>query len=302
MPTTITDQSPDKRAPVIENGLILSNPDFTSSEEVEQFTRTHAGGRWPDGFPTNLLFWSFRPDVVKRFRLLMREYMKVRFAPTLRLLHYYAVSGFSDGVLYEIKGSATAGHTRAEVIDTLAIAYQHAAAKNLHNVAADARDALRKYQEPERPYAKWPEGWKVDDEAFKSGLDFSNSELTPQECELLDAWYMRYLGEIPGHVRLLGEYAPSVLKAHRNRFEHAIRGGLPKQCVPMFQLEMNINRLSEDGVRESLLLARGFGMKRSQVVYIITEALVWGGEASISLVQRAGGEILRSWDDWVPPK
>jgi hypothetical protein len=278
------------------SGLNLNSPDMTTAEEWEDFTRQFFG-HWPQGFTTNVLFASTRPDAVKRYRRFMaaRAELPGTSARVLAALHYYAATGFSAGVLYNIESAATSGHSRAEVTDTLVIAYLHAGAKNLHYVAEEARDLLHRYPEPAKAY-QWPENWDVDPDAFHAGLDFSKRDLTSSEIKRLENWYLKYLGEVPGHFLLLQRYAPRVLKEQRNRFEHAIRGGLPKQCLPLFQLDLNIDRGFEDGIRENLLLARGFGVTREQVVPHIAGALIWAGEAGVSMVHRVAGEILANWE------
>src|SRR5262249_34841758 len=147
---------------------------------------------------------EFRPDVIKRFMLQSRAVDEPgSFGTNLRYLHYYALLAHEEGVLYQIALVRRAGHTRAEVLDTLALATWHSPHHRLHYMAGPVAEALRAYEEAATPFP-WPDGWSHDPDALRSGVDFSSPELSAAEFAQIEDWYRRVTGEIPRHVRFLG--------------------------------------------------------------------------------------------------
>jgi len=205
-------------------------------------------------------------------------------------MHYYAITGFTRGVIVEIQFGR---HSKAEVADALAIALMHSFGVGLFTVAAEVQDYLRIYPGPAEPIS-WPDGWTPDPEFFRAGLDFSTPELLPGELERIESWYTRVTGEVPRFVRFLGEVSPNVLKAYRNRFENTVRA-LPKQALPWLQVHYHALVANEEGLRDNILLARGFGMTQRQVVDALLWAMLYGGVEVISLVDRVAGDLIRRW-------
>lgn len=285
-------------------GLDLSRPDEMTTTEWEEFSRLRGAGTGiPSGiFPTMELFVPFRPDLVKRWRILNRALNHDDRGQTgdmfLANLHYYAVIGFDDGVLYAATQAAGRGHPRAAIVSTLAIAFLHAPSVGLHTVGPRLSEMLHHYPEPSaEDLYHWPDAWTVDPEAFAVGLDPTTPELTRTDRERIEGWYEKLIGEVPGHVRLLADLAPRVLKAQRARYETAVGTGLPKQCLPFYQLHLDVHRGFAEGIRENLLLAKAFGMTKAQVVQPITYGLMYGGQSALSTVEHAVGDLLRSWDE-----
>src|SRR5262249_33788106 len=132
----------------------------------------------------------------------------------------------------------------------------------------------------------------------KSGIDFSHPGLTSTELALVLAWYTRILGEVPGYVRFLARDRPHLLKAHRNRYENTIRNGLPKQMLPYLLLHYDVIRGFKEGIRENVLLARAFGVKKEYVVGVMCRAMTsYGGPAALSVAEDAVGDVLENWTD-----
>jgi hypothetical protein len=150
---------------------------------------------------------------------------------------------------------------------------------------------LRTYEDPE-PTACFPEGWQFDPRAFDSGMDFSNRDATPEDMDALRDWYRRTLGEIPPHARFLATHRPGLLKAYRDRYEHAIRDSLPKQMLPYLMLNHNVGRGFRDGIRENVLLGRALGMTREQLLDAICFAVLDAGLGALDLVEEAAGDLL----------
>lgn len=285
---------------LMDRGLDLSRPTVTTDEEIEAF---RAAYRESKGYSLPAFeFWlPVRPDIVKRHRLQVRQTpgpasLEVPAANVLVFLHYYAVIGYEDGILYEARLAQHSGASREEVLDTLAVAFIHAGPMGMRYVAS----ALADYDyepppsAPHRPRA-YPDGWENDPTAFSSGLDFDVPELLPGEADLVRDWYVANLGEVPAYVEFLARHRPNLLKAYRSRFETAIGTGLPKQMMPYFMLHLNVVRGWPEGIREAALLARGFGMTREQVVDAVAWAMFYGGPDSITIAERAVGGLLEQW-------
>ena len=63
----------------------------------------------------------------------------------------------------------------------------------------------------------WPDGWALDVDRFRSGIDLTTDELLPGELELICPWYRRVVGDVPSHVELTARLAPSAYKTQRAR-------------------------------------------------------------------------------------
>src|SRR5689334_21416584 len=119
---------PSKIAPAAD-GLVVDRPDHTSPEEIAQFRDFYARTK---GYSLPAFeFWiEFRPDVLKRYRGGVRSATSIEETPrplphVLAMLHYYAIRGYPEGILYEVRLSQTGGATKGEIMDTLAVAFIH---------------------------------------------------------------------------------------------------------------------------------------------------------------------------------
>jgi hypothetical protein len=278
-----------------DDGLDISNPDVTTPEEVARFRAFYArvkGG----SLPAHEFWLEFRPDVLKRQRARVRHNdapgeKPLPLAHALSYIHLYTIMGFEYGIAYEINLSQAYGAMRAEVLDTLAVAYLHAGPRGLDAVAKSSAEILRRYQDPE-PTQRFPAGWSFDPRAYDSGMDFARPDVTKEEMRKLQEWYQRVLGEVPAYVTFMAERQPALLKAYRNRLEHAIRDALPKQMIPYMWLQYNVARANGEGVREAALLGRGMGMTAAQMVEAIGWGMSYGGPSAVGVAARAAGDIL----------
>jgi hypothetical protein len=245
--------------------------------------------------PAHEFLLEFRPDSLKRYRhwahmIPSDDEANRPLAHVMANLHYYAVTGYNDGILYEIRLSQFSGATKAEILDLLAVAALHGHPRGTQSVSDSSAEYLRTYKDSPKD-GRWPPGWAFDRHAFDTGVDFSTSEATKQDIEKILDWYQTTIGEVPGYVRMLARLRPNMLKAYRNRYEHAIRDALPKQMLPFALLHWSTMRGFRDGIRENVLLARRLGMTRGQV----TDAMFWGiygGPEALSLAEDAAGDIL----------
>jgi hypothetical protein len=100
------------------------------------------------------------------------------------------------------------------------------------------------------------------------------------------------LGEVPRHAKFLAEHRPDLLKAYRNRYEHAIRRSLPAQMLPVLMLHYNAVRGFAGGIRENALLGKALGLTRSQLLNAICLAELHGGAEVFDVVTEAAGDVI----------
>jgi alkylhydroperoxidase/carboxymuconolactone decarboxylase family protein YurZ len=281
-----------------QDGLDVSNPDVTTAEEIAAYRAAYLGTN--KGLLDSFEFWlEFRPDVLKRHKARTRHFTTAKepdypVVSLLAMIHRYTVAGFAEGVAYEIRLAQTNGATRADILDTLSVAFIHAGHPGMYAAAAYA-GYLRDYEDPE-PVARFPERWSFDPGAFDSGMDHSTREASPEDIDRLLDWYGRTLGEVPGYVRFLARHRPGLLKAYRDRYEHAIRDSLPKQMLPFLLLNHHVVRGCREGIRENVLLGRALGMTREQLLDAICLAVLHAGADALGIVEDAVGELLLEID------
>jgi hypothetical protein len=244
-----------------------------------------------------LNFWFENgPDVLKRYRAFAEAGTGSPFTDKrvegFDFLEPYSLTGYAEGVRYCVHMWQNQGLTKSQVLEWIAIGFLHAGPRGMETIA----EALADYPwiEPEEP-PRFPDGWEPDPAAFASGLDFSTANLTADELDSLRAWYTRWLGEVPRYVEFMAVTRPELLKAYRNRFEHCVRE-LPKQVMPATLLHYNVIRGSADGIRENVLLCRGFGMTKAQTLRPICSALLNGGMEAASIVATSSDDVFAAWE------
>lgn len=279
------------------DGLDLGTLETITPEEVRAFREYY--DRVKGESMVALEFWlEFRPDVMKRYRAGVRHATSPEEADhpllhAMTMLHFYAVTGYEDGIRYEVKLCREGGATKAEILDLLAVAFIHGSPRGMRFVASGATEQLRDWVEPE-PVEHWPASWGFDPEALRSGADFSSQEVTSEDTERIVSWYSDTLGEVPSYVSFLAAHRPAFLKGYRSRFEHAIRSELPKEMMAYALLNLNVVRGFGEGIRESVLLARAFGLTRAQVLDSICWGFFYGGVDAIGIAERAAGDLIKT--------
>ncbi|HEX3591906.1 MAG TPA: hypothetical protein VHV74_19970 [Pseudonocardiaceae bacterium] len=279
-------------------GLDLRQPEQVSAAELDKFREFYAATK--GSMNRSYEFWlEFRPDVVKRHkaRTVQWSYGEKDTTQILSMIHQYAIVGFADGVDYEIRLANKLGALRSDILDTLSIAFIHAGHPGMYPAGAAAAPLLRDYRAVQADRVRFPKEWTFDPDAFRSGMDFTGMECTPADLAALTAWYQEKIGEVPRHVTFLAKYRPDLLKAYRNRYEHAISESLPAQMMPYLQLHYNTYRGFDDGIRENLLLARAFGMTRTQVLNAVLSAVLHAGANALDIVDRVGEDLIESFPD-----
>jgi hypothetical protein len=281
-----------------QDGLDVSTPDMTTSEEVAAYRAIYTGTN--KGLLDSFEFWlEFRPDVLKRHKARTRHFRTTSepdhpLVGLLGALHQYTILAFREGVAYEIRHAQALGATRTDIIDTMSVAWMHSGHRGMFALAAYS-DYLRTYVDSEVP-DRFPANWSFDPHAFDSGMDFSTRDASAEDMDKLQNWYQRTIGEIPKHVQFLVRNRPGLLKAHRDRYEHAIRDSLPQQMLPYLLLNHNVVRGFGPGIRENALLGRALGMTREQLLDAICSAVLHAGVGALDLVDEVAGDVLAGMD------
>jgi hypothetical protein len=279
----------------LQDGLDVSNPDVTTPEEIAAFHAEYE--RTKKGRLDSFEFWiEFRPDVLKRHKARTRHFFgeeaaKYPLQLQLTAIHQYAIEAFHDGIGYEIRLARANGARRTDILDALSIAFIHSGHAGMYAARAAAAEYLRTCEDP-APGAHFPPNWSFDRHAFDSGMDYSKRDATSEDMRRVQDWYERTLGEIPASVRVLARHRPGLLKAYRNRYEHAIRDSLPKQMLPYMLLNHSVVRGSREGIRENVLLGQAMGMTREQLLDAICLAVLFAGQEVLATVDEAAGELL----------
>jgi hypothetical protein len=278
----------------IHRGLDLSKPTEITQQEIDSF-RDHY--RTQFGLALEGLDWWLdkNPEVLKRYRLYCSLTLRVK--PAVMgggTLAFYMLMGYVQGARYCMHSFLNDGLSRAQALEMIAIAFVHAGPRGMETIA-EAMKGLDFPEQPDPP-AKFPDGWAVDLDAFKSGIDFSNPRLSADEKAKLYDWYLRTLGEIPPYVRFMAEHRPGLLKTHRARFENMLYH-LPKQCWPTAMLYYHVMTRVAEGIRENVLLCKAWGVSKSDTLDVVGNALVYGQMEAATMVQREAGDIFDGWSD-----
>lgn len=248
-----------------------------------------------------LTFWmKHKEEEFKRYRRLL-EASFVSGMPSenvsfLLFLHSYVVAGYEPGVLYEVIGCHKTGITKQQIVDAIALAYLHAGPMGMNGIAKGTDEYLDKWTH-DLPYdgQVWPTGWQIDGNVFRSGLDFSASGMTPAEIERLRQWHVDHHGEIPNYVNFLAKWNPEALKSLRARYEGAVNT-LPKQLIPLMMFHTAALQRAPAAMRRYAFQARKYGVKRMEMVELITFLLMYTGDISSETMTEAVEPVMDGWD------
>jgi alkylhydroperoxidase/carboxymuconolactone decarboxylase family protein YurZ len=297
----------DSTAEFLGMGIDLTTDTFTGEEKEQalRWYREHHDHGELDLAPFGRFMVEHDPTGFKR----QRRYVIALEEPVvgaplplaaalLMFIHTYIVLGMGKGALYETITVRELGVTRAEILETIALAAFHGGPRGINALAEVADEYLREWPEDDGASGiEWPAGWAPDVGRFRSGIDLGSDDLLPGELELIRDWYRRTYGEVPAHVDFLGQVAPRVLKTQRARFETAVRGALPAQMIPLLVLHLSAVRLWPRPLRRSIQTARALGVRRGHVVTALLWAAVYGGDVVMETAFEAAGDVLEAWDD-----
>ncbi|MEZ5712793.1 MAG: hypothetical protein R3E11_09060 [Sphingobium sp.] len=292
--------------PGYTKGLDLSNPDVTTLDEKKGFWADKIGARngklmYPVSAYSFLL--ANRPDMLK-YHLRQMQYLHAvpeanRLSlpvTTLTMLHWYSCNRVVEGIIHEVRASHSAGASKVQVNEIFALAFMHSGPSGFREVYDQAFDYMETFSDPSNKL-EWPEGWEPDPQAFRSGIDFDNPDFGPGEVDLLETWYAETIGHTPRSVQFLIQQNPRFLKAHRAKFEAALKtGGLPKQIVPYILIHYNMNRGFREGIREAALLGKAWGMSKGHIIDAVTLGTGYmAGIDGVYVVDEAIGDLIDNW-------
>ena len=300
------------------------SPEF-SLEDFEQLSADYAAYSTPGRFEiaepapeprgaeqfrfASLMFDS-RPDVLKRYRLHMNSMLMgadleqplPAKSPIFTLLwgHYYITQAYDEGTIADLLAARARGATKGEVAHLLALGWFHGGNIGMNNTARLA-DAWMRAWDPDdgAPGLVWPDGWTVDPEVFRCGVDFSQppdgEPLPAAELAAIEGWHRRWEGEVPAFVGFLGRYFPTALRTYRARYETAMEGAFPSQMVALIQVHFASVSAAPDALRRSLHLAKTVGITRDQAVQVIAFTQLYLSHIGMDTSVRGIEDVLERW-------
>ncbi len=274
-------------------GLDLSDLDRATPEEIAAFREyyTRMQGRPHEGWQ---FFLENNPSAMKRWRL-YADYVAIPFNQWLILTAtdfanaaWYAQLGFAAGIRYVVHIQQTSGRfSREQVCEGLGISLYYGGPPGGEAIAAALRDY--EWREPAEPIDL--SGWNASRQLISSGLDFTSTRLLPDELEMLESWYLRAIGEVPGYVRFFAKHRPEALKAHRNRYENLVKT-LPVQLLPLAAIKIAMYRSQPAELRENVLLARYLGISKADTLLTAMSGLLYGNVGAASMLEAVAGDVL----------
>ena len=218
-------------------------------------------------------------------------------AGALIFLHHYTMIGSERGALYEVVGARKWGIAKAQVLETLDVAFLNAGPAVMAAAAAATDDYLAAWTtDDEVDPSVWPDGWSPDPAAFASGLDFTTRTLTESERAGLEDWYLTHQGEVPDYVGFLARHDPGGLKAYRDRYEHVTRT-LPKQMIPLMTLFTAAVDGRSGALRRAAHQARHYGVTRGQLLLVLARVFGYAGDFTMEQATTTLGPLVDAWPD-----
>ena len=287
-------------------GLDLADLDETSREESDAHLVNCWENRGPlyDMYASSLMLDYGGPAFIKHHTAASfeTEGELKKLSPVartiLRATHTmsaYVMIGWETGIRNEFFVLRSVGVPARQSMEVVLFSQLYAGIRGLGHTYHAVGDFLPAYADP-KAEAEYPPGWAVDPEAFKAGLDYSVPEMTTEDRASLTAWYERTIGSVPDSITFGLKYHADFLKANRGKWEVAIRT-LPKQFAPHLMIRQNMLSGNVEGLRESVLLAKSWGMTREIVIMGISGAVMYfnGFEGYYTAV-KAVDDLLDNWD------
>jgi hypothetical protein len=280
----------DERGPEV---LDLEN---TTQEEINY----HLNQAWRHRQPlynmyANALMFDYAPDFAKLARV--RSEQMYGHTPENNLMlavqnmESYMLQGWETGILNTFHTLTRNGLTKGQIFEIVMFSQLYSGMQGLGHVYRAAGDLLAVLMAPPRPPV-FPKGWAADPAAFKSGLDLTRRDLTLEEVKSLTAWYERTIGYLPPSIEFAMKIHPEFVKANRAKWETAIKT-LPKQFAPYIMIRHNMVVGSSQGLRESVLLAKAWGIDREWIVRGVTgSAFFFTGFEGMYVAQEALHDLL----------
>jgi hypothetical protein len=285
----------------LDDGLNMDNLEETTQEEID----AHLIRLWRNRGPLYAMssisvMLDNRPDFAKLHRrgasIFGRPNPTNELVGGLGNLHTYIQLGFEDGILNEVRNRQRQGVSKAQFLDVFMLAQLSAGVRGLQAIYNAVGTLFADFTN--RPVVPpFPESWARDQAAFQCGLDLSTPDLTSQDRDAIEAWYLRTTGEVPPSIMFAAKYHPAFLKAYRAKWEGAFRGGLPKQMMPYLMLRHCAAMGMRDGIRHAALLGKAWGLSQEWVVKAVMQSgYYFGGIEVLDVAHAALADVLEGWD------
>jgi hypothetical protein len=239
---------------------------------------------------------DYNPAGFKRYRAMVPA-LTGAVPRGLFLVHLYAAITNPQGALYEVVASRINGNfTKRQIIEALNYGFWTGGPQGINAVAEHVGPYLASWEDDRDNVITWPEGWRVDPDAFRSGIDHTTIGFTDDELAALKEWHRRMSGEVPRFVDLWARLRGPAYKANRARFEVTPGQTLPVQVFPLMSMHLAAYQERIPALRQALLYCRALGVKLEQVVEVMDLAFIYGGEAKMAAVLTDEiADLLESW-------
>ena len=288
-------------------GLDLTNIEHTTDQEIDAYLTSRWKGRGPlyDQYAMSLML-DYAPDFAKlhwwaaeAFRSLPSDpdtYDPAFATPnSIQQLHSYMVLGWETGIRNQFRVLRRQGFTRTQIMEIVMFGRLVAGMRGLGHVYHAIGDVLPDYQDG-HGQPRFPAGWAADPAAFRSGLDLSTRDFTPQDRTNLIGWYERTLGYVPKSIQFGMRWDPLLLKVQRAMWERAIKT-LPKQVAPYLMLRDGMLSGEREAVREAALLGKAWGLTPDWIIRGITQTVQYfTGLRGLYVACDAVDDILSNWE------
>jgi hypothetical protein len=248
-----------------------------------------------------------RPDYAKRFydgipsfRNRLRETGEEDnvavelIAESLGHLPMYILYGWETGIYNEFRHLRSRGFSKAQLMEMVLFAQLQAGIRGLQHVYNAVSRYLADLPDGPEP-APWPKGWAADPDAFKSGLDLSQRNLTDQDRTNIELWYERTIGYVPDFVQFAIKYHPEFYKWHRARWE-VIFQTLPKQVMPYIMIRQHLLTGNTGALREAVLIGKAWGMTKEWITHAFMVSAWYTGFEGLYFAHAAVDDILDRWE------
>jgi alkylhydroperoxidase/carboxymuconolactone decarboxylase family protein YurZ len=276
----MTQQNPSAPEPGFDTNLDFSR-DTIEPDEAEAllkwYVESHGEG--------NVDLTSFvpfliaqRPAALKRYRAYAQAIHESSGLPQLAIalmfLHYYALIGNHNGVLYEVIAARKWGATKREVVDTIELTFLEGGPFSINTAADSSWEYLNAWSEDdEREVADpWPAGWEPSPDEARS-LRWSDS------CE-----------------SFLAARAPRLHETLAARYDQTHgTSSLPTRFIPLLHLHAAAIRGQADAARRAALTARSVGATADEALGTLGFAFLYTAPPVIETLVDAVGDVFDGW-------
>ena len=290
-----TSDNASEMASFLDPGFTFANEDLTEDEAQRYLAwcaRIHGEGNL-DLVPFAEFFVECDPRGLKRLRRHTGTLQLPIAAAVLMWAHTYCVMGFDKGVMYEAIAARELGVSKDELVEVLRIAGYFGGPFALNAAGELTLPYLRAWDASGDTPTRWPDGWTIDPQRLRSGIDHSTDELLEGELAAITSWYQVVHGGLSRSLAAAAAANPRAFKMNRVRFESLAGEHLPVQLVALLSLHTAAVCRWGFSIRRAAELARFLGVDDATIATTIHWACVVGGEWAL---EEAFEHALGSFD------